>query len=163
MFLCLPNQYTLKMLSGDLVVSCQYLNGSCKKEEDRLFIRVCCDRTKENGFKLKEGRFRLDIMKKPFYDKGSKAVGQIPQRGGGCVSLKGLWLPPSCLWPCSLQGGLDLMVFKSHFSFKWFYAYSAQIKCIHLQNTIFLSLNFSPENLFVLELPTSVDEVTKWR
>jgi len=76
------------MLSEDLIVSCQYLNGSCKKEEDRLFIRVCCDRTKENGFKLKEGRFRLDIMKKPFYDKGSKAVGQIPQRGGGCVSLK---------------------------------------------------------------------------
>ena len=38
--------------------------GGCKKEGNRLFIRVCCDRTRANGFKLKEGRFRLDRRKK---------------------------------------------------------------------------------------------------
>jgi len=38
--------------------------GVCKKEGDRLFSRVCCDRTRGNYFKLKEGRFRLDIRKK---------------------------------------------------------------------------------------------------
>lgn len=44
----------------------QYLKRACKKEGDRLFSRACCDRTRDNGFKLKEGRFRLDMRKKFF-------------------------------------------------------------------------------------------------
>jgi len=43
-----------------------YLRGGCKKEGDRFFSRVCCDRTRENDFKLNEGRFRLDIRKRLF-------------------------------------------------------------------------------------------------
>ena len=50
-----------RRLWGDLRVALQYLTGGCKKEEDRCFSRVCCNRTQGNGFKLKEGRFRLDI------------------------------------------------------------------------------------------------------
>ena len=38
-------------------VAFQYLKGNYKKEGDRLFSRVCCDRTKGNGFKLKRGDF----------------------------------------------------------------------------------------------------------
>jgi len=30
------------------------------------FNRLCCDRTKRNGLKLKEGRFTPDIMKNFF-------------------------------------------------------------------------------------------------
>ena len=45
----------------DLEVAFQYLNRGHKNEGDRLFSRVCDDRTWGNGFKVKEGRFRLDI------------------------------------------------------------------------------------------------------
>jgi len=38
----------------------------CKKTGEGLFTRACSDRTGGNGFKLKEGRFRLDIRKKFF-------------------------------------------------------------------------------------------------
>ena len=38
----------------------QYLKGAYKKDSYKLFIRACSNRTRGNGFKLKEGRFRLD-------------------------------------------------------------------------------------------------------
>ena len=43
-----------RRLQEDLIVAFQYLKEDCKKEGDRLFSRVCCDRTRGNGFKLKE-------------------------------------------------------------------------------------------------------------
>jgi len=53
-------------LWGDLITAFQYLKGACKKEGDRLFSRACCDRTRGNSFKLKEGRFRLYTRKNFF-------------------------------------------------------------------------------------------------
>jgi len=50
-----------RSLHEDLIAAFQYLKGCCTKEGDRLFGRVCCDKTRGNGFKLKEGRFRVDI------------------------------------------------------------------------------------------------------
>mgnify|MGYP001854496562 CR=1 FL=1 len=49
---------------GDQIVAFQYLNRSYRKERHKFFSRVCGDRTRGNDFKLKEGRFRLDIRKK---------------------------------------------------------------------------------------------------
>jgi len=44
-----------RRLWGDLIAAFQYLKGAYKKDEDRLFIRVCCNRTRGNGFRIKEG------------------------------------------------------------------------------------------------------------
>ena len=44
----------------------RYLKGAYKEDGDKLFSRAYCDRTRGNGFKLKEGSFRLDIRKKFF-------------------------------------------------------------------------------------------------
>ena len=55
--------FVLGLKAGCLGCSFQYLKGNCKKEGDKLFSRVCCDRTRRNCYKLEEERYRLDIRK----------------------------------------------------------------------------------------------------
>ena len=46
--------------------------GPIGKMGKNLFSKACCNRTRSNGFKLREGRYRLDIRKKFFTMKVSK-------------------------------------------------------------------------------------------
>ncbi|KAK4812606.1 hypothetical protein QYF61_010669 [Mycteria americana] len=55
-----------RRLQGDLRAACQDLKGAYRKDGTRLFSKGCCHRTRSNGFKLREGRFRLDLRKKCF-------------------------------------------------------------------------------------------------
>jgi len=55
-----------RRLLGDLIATSQCLKGAYKKVGEGLFTMVCSDRTRDNGFKLKKGSFRLDIRKKFF-------------------------------------------------------------------------------------------------
>jgi len=55
-----------RRLQGDLTAAIQYLKGAYKKAAEGLFTSACSDRTSGNGFKRKEGRFRLDIRRKFF-------------------------------------------------------------------------------------------------
>ena len=48
-------------LWGALIAAFQYLKGAYKQEGNQLFERVDNCRTRGNGFKLREGRFRLDV------------------------------------------------------------------------------------------------------
>jgi len=47
-----------RRLWGDLIAAFQYLKGPTRKLKRDCFTRACGDRTRGNGFKLKEGRFR---------------------------------------------------------------------------------------------------------
>ena len=68
----------------------QYLKGDYRKDGDNLFSKACCDRTRGNGFKLKEGRFRLDRSKQAFYNKGGETLGQVAQRGCGSPNSRNI-------------------------------------------------------------------------
>ena len=84
-------------LGGVLTAAFQYLKGGYKKEGDRLFSRVCCDRTRGNGFKLKEGRFRLDIRVKLFTRRVVRHWHRLP---------RGVMVPRLCRHPRSGWMGL---------------------------------------------------------
>ena len=55
-----------KAAGRDLTAAFQYLKRAYGKDGDNLFSKACGERTRHNGFKLKEGKFRLDIRKKFF-------------------------------------------------------------------------------------------------
>ncbi|KFQ73574.1 hypothetical protein N335_09187, partial [Phaethon lepturus] len=76
-----------RRLQGDLLAAFQYLRGAYKKDGDRLFSRACCDRTRGNGLKLKEGRFRLDLRKKFFAMRVVKPWHSLPGKVVDAPSL----------------------------------------------------------------------------
>jgi len=72
----------------DLIVAFQYLKGAHKQDGDKLFSRACCNRTRGNGCKLKEGRFGLDIRKKFFMMRVVKPWPRLPREAVDAPSLK---------------------------------------------------------------------------
>ncbi|GAB0178485.1 triadin [Grus japonensis] len=77
-----------RQLRGDLTVAFQYLKGAYRKAGEGLFMRECSDRTRGNGFKLKEGQFRLDVRKKFFTVRVVRYWNMLPREVVDAPSLE---------------------------------------------------------------------------
>jgi len=55
-----------RRLRGDLRNASKYLKGGCQEDGAKLFPVVPSDRTRDNGHKLKPGKFRLNMRKNFF-------------------------------------------------------------------------------------------------
>ncbi|GAB0182924.1 hypothetical protein GRJ2_000757700 [Grus japonensis] len=77
-----------RRLQGDLTAAFQYLKETYRKDGEGQLTRAFSDRTKRNGFKLKEGRFILDIRKKFFTLRVVRHWNRLPREAVDAPSLE---------------------------------------------------------------------------